>query len=364
MFAGALTSRSLTPTDLTDAAQSGAESFSRLRLSAQVEAKATLTVTTREGDRVTLSANRVARAELTSIAYDRTGRPAGPNLSVRLASTQLHVAQAFDATIDGDLNEQERKDLDALLTNIDGVASAFFSGHLDEAVARALEVKDLGSLQGYRFEAGYSSRTSVEHETGANLAAAVPEGVVPEAEGPVPDTSSLADAVEEFFASFLKQREELTPLSLKALLPPPVSEAQAPEPVDVIVPQQAAVEAAGEEEEPPVQRPVEQGETSSDDPAPQEFDPAVVSDPAVVEPPKGEEPADQEPASGATGDRVEPERGGDSADSDPLAAFAQQIRRHIDASGLSSTRLGPYIPSLAHRLIEYRIGVLVSSLLP
>ncbi|TKB73495.1 MAG: hypothetical protein E8D45_09130, partial [Nitrospira sp.] len=226
MSAGALTSRSLTPTDLNGAAQSGAELLSRLRLSAQVETKATLTVTTREGDTVTLSANRAARAELTSIAYDRTGRPADPDLSVRLASAQLHAAQAFDSAVDGDLNEQERKDLDALLTNIDGVASAFFSGHIDEAIARALQVKDLGSLQGYRFEASYSSSTSVEHGTGADLAA-----VVPEAEGPVPDTSSLADAVEEFFASFLRQREELTPLSLKALLPPPVSEDHAPESV-------------------------------------------------------------------------------------------------------------------------------------
>lgn len=54
---------------------------------------------------------------------------------------------------------------------------------------------------------------------------------------------------------------------------------------------------------------------------------------------------------------------GDSSDSDPLAVFAQQIRGRIDASGLSESRLGLYIPSLVHRLVEYRISVLVSGLL-
>jgi hypothetical protein len=46
-----------------------------------------------------------------------------------------------------------------------------------------------------------------------------------------------------------------------------------------------------------------------------------------------------------------------------LAVFAQQIRGRIDASGLSESRLGLYIPSLVHRLVEYRISVLVSGLL-
>ena len=52
-------------------------SLTKLRVSAAVEAKASLTVRTDEGDTVTLSAGRAARADLSSIAYDKTGRSIG-----------------------------------------------------------------------------------------------------------------------------------------------------------------------------------------------------------------------------------------------------------------------------------------------
>lgn len=357
MSAGVVTSRSLVPSDVSHASQSGAESLSRLRLSAEVRTKATLSVKTREGDTVTLSAGRAARADLTSMAYDRTGRPTAPDLSLQLASAQLNEVEAFEAVVEGDLNEQERRDLDALLTGIDDVAAAFFSGQIGDAVARAFQIQDLGSLQSFRFAASYHMRTFVEHDSASDLVSSQKAAVFPA------DTSTLTQALEDFFASILQQRKQEQPLSLKALLPSPAFEDHAPEPVDVIEPEEIAVQTPGHEGAPSALS-VEHVETSIDDPAFQEFDPAVVSNPAIVEPPKGEEPADQEPPSGATGDTAESKRVVDSSGSDPLAAFAQKIRARIDASGLSSTRLGPYIPSFVHRLVEYRISVLVSSLLP
>lgn len=167
MSVGVVTSRALTSSDLGGSSHSGAKSLTRLRLSAEGQATARLTVRTSEGDTVTLSA---ARADLTSIAYDRTGRPATPDLSLQLTSARVDEFKAFEEVVDGELNEQERKDFDALLTNIDDVAAAFFSGRVGEAISRALQVQDLGSLQGYRFDAGYSTSTFVEQNALADLA--------------------------------------------------------------------------------------------------------------------------------------------------------------------------------------------------
>lgn len=220
MSAGVVTSRSLVPSDLSGASQSGAESLSRLRLPAEVRTKATLSVKTREGDTVTLSAGRATRADFTSIAYDRTGRPSGPDVSLQSAAKSLQKVQAFEAVVDGDLNEQERNDLDALLSKIDQISSAFFSGQIGEAIARALQVQDLGSLQGFRFDASYTASAYVEQES------LVDHTGPPATDGPVFDTPTLAQAVEEFFTSFLRRREDAEPFSLKTLLPPRAPEVE------------------------------------------------------------------------------------------------------------------------------------------
>jgi hypothetical protein len=185
-----------------------AESLTRLRVSTEVQAKATLTVRTREGDTVMLSTGRAARADLTSMAYDRTGRSTAPDLSLQLASTELNAIDAFEAVVEGDLSEQERNDLGALLTSIDDIAAAFFSDRIDQAVARAIEVRDVGSLQGYRFDASYSVSTYVEQDTVGDLAQCT------DTKMPLAEPGGLAEAVEEFVAAFLRHRDDQSLLSL------------------------------------------------------------------------------------------------------------------------------------------------------
>lgn len=369
MSAGVITSRSLAPSDLNGVSQSGAESLSRLRLSAEVRTKATLSVKTREGDTVTLSAGRAARADLTSMAYDRTGHPSGPDVSLQLAAKSLQKMQAFDAVVDGDLNEQERKDLDALLTNIDGVASAFFSGQIGEAITRALQVQDLGSLQSFRFDASYTASTYAEQES------LVDHTGPPEADVPVFDTPTLAQAVEEFFTSFLRRREDAEPFSLKTLLSSRAPEVEtAPTKGDVTSGIVSEGEGSGESSAPSVSQAgasvVKQssGGSSGVSPFSPELDRETVlatrPESDIAEETEDKTDAGQESAESQADHSTKSENVPGSPHADPLAEFTQRIRDHVDASGLPSTRIGPYLPSFVTRLVEDRLSVVVSSLLP
>lgn len=371
MSAGVITSRSLVPSDLNGVSQSGTESLSRLRLSAEIRTKATLSVKTREGDTVTLSAGRAARADLTSITYDRTGRPSGPDVSLQLAAENLQEVQAFDAVVDGDLNEQERKDLDALLSNVDQIASAFFSGQIGEALTRALQVRDLGSLHGFRFDASYTASTYAEQES------LVDHTGPPEADVPVLDTPTLAQAVEEFFTSFLRRREDAEPFSLKTLLPPRAPEVEtAPTGGDVTsgIVSEDGGSGVGESSAPSVsQAGASVGKQSSDgsggvSPFSPELDRETVlptlPESDITEEPEDKTDAGQESAESRADHSTKSENVPGSSHTDPLAELTQRIRDHVDASGLSSTRIGPYLPYFVTRLVEDRISVLISSLLP
>lgn len=307
---------------------------------------------TSEGDRVTLSVGRAVQADVTSIAYDRTGRPLSSDLSLQLASAQLDRLDQVKATVEGDLNEQERADLEVLLTHIDKIAQAFFGGELDEAVGRALQIQDLGSLQSFRFDASYSASTTVVRETLAD------SGTAAQSEFFGQEQDSLAKSLEEFFASILQDRDEPSALSLKALLPP-VSTEPVVEPGSVpsvgqetttpSIPEQPSLSASPAAASPSEAAPAEPA--SSVD---------LNSEVPVDGPrePKNEPEQDTEPA-------AQPESSKSAEQSqatDSLAAFAQQIRERIDESGLADTRLGPYLPSFVNRLIESRISVLISTL--
>lgn len=341
---------------LSQQAELQAASLARLRVSSEVQAKANLTVRTSEGDTVTLSTGRGVRADLASIAYDRTGRATVPDLSAQVASAELSTIKAVEAVVDGELSEQEREDLNALLTSIDEVAAAFFNGRSDQAVERAFEIRDLGSLQSYRFEASYSSSTYIEP---AVLSEGT-EGV--EADRAIAESGALAEAFENFLSSFLRQREDWAPLSLKALLPSPSDREKAsPESMEIDALEKAAPDSDGDgqAQAEPSSASVEHSGAGLDAQT-AEPEASVLSEPTAPEVEGA--PTHVELEAGPADAAAEPQRQSDQVVPDPLGTFAQQIRERVEAAGLNDTGLSRYVPSLIQRLVDYRILVLVSSL--
>lgn len=100
-----------------------------------VQSRASLTVVTAEGDRVTLSSNYAA--DSAAIGYDARG-----HLGTDLAASSRSVTQSVSVEIDGNLSAEERKDLRA-------VAKAFQEAVKHgsaEAFTSALDEKDVDSL--------------------------------------------------------------------------------------------------------------------------------------------------------------------------------------------------------------------------
>ena len=106
---------------------------------------ADITLTTREGDRITINSQSI-------MSHER--RIDGSlNGSQRLLEQSM-AANGMSFTVQGDLNDQEIADLTALLDDLNGIATDFFSGDLEEAVNGAMNIGDMGSIS--KLEATFS----------------------------------------------------------------------------------------------------------------------------------------------------------------------------------------------------------------
>lgn len=101
---------------------------------------AAISITTDEGDIVTLSSTGRQEADF---ALDYWRDDSGSLMNFTAASLK---SSSFDLSVQGDLNEEELKDIAGLMENLNNIAGDFFSGNLDEALAGALNLGDMGSL--------------------------------------------------------------------------------------------------------------------------------------------------------------------------------------------------------------------------
>ena len=113
-----------------------------------------LTITTQDGDKVTISVSAMAGSQLSG-SYASRGRHEALNLS----QTQFE-ASGFELKIDGELDEGELTALEELLAQVEDIAGTFFSGDLDSAFAAALDLNaDIGEIASYAI-----SMTQMQYE--------------------------------------------------------------------------------------------------------------------------------------------------------------------------------------------------------
>ena len=99
-----------------------------------------LTVTTAEGDKVTLSAHLAENFSATT--YQGTARQNGTNVEVSGQQTQYSLSQELGLTVEGDLSEQEVKDLSKLFKKVLNIFRKFFNGNDEAAVAKTAKLAD------------------------------------------------------------------------------------------------------------------------------------------------------------------------------------------------------------------------------
>ena len=109
-----------------------------------------LSVTTAEGDTITLSAD--LESDFRAVNYKAQAEGDGKTVGVDATYAEYSLTHEFGVTIEGDLNEEEVKDLAKLFRNLANVFNQYLSGQDDEALAKAAKLAEqfgtLSSLSG------------------------------------------------------------------------------------------------------------------------------------------------------------------------------------------------------------------------
>lgn len=118
-----------------------------------------LTIQTREGDVVTLSASQ--HSEFESYEYSSRGVVSNEEgyaaASYNVREITLRSGETFTFSVEGDLSEDELEDIESIITGVDGIIGEMMDGDLEDAVSQAM------SLGHYDTISAYEADITVQH---------------------------------------------------------------------------------------------------------------------------------------------------------------------------------------------------------
>jgi hypothetical protein len=161
---------------------SSASSSSELYVNSYSSLDAGLTIQTREGDVVTLSATQDSQLE----AYEYSSRGIISNkdgyaaASYNVREITLSTGETFSFTVEGDLNEEELEDIESIITGVDNIIGEMMDGDMMDAVSEAMRMGYYDSISSYEADitvtSGYAmysqEQTATAGALGQDLAAA------------------------------------------------------------------------------------------------------------------------------------------------------------------------------------------------
>ncbi len=104
-----------------------------------------LSVTTADGDKITLTAD--LEYDFRAVNYASKLQADDATVDVKAKYVEASLKREFGVTVEGDLNEQELKDLEKLFRKVSNIFRKFFSGQDEEALAKTAKlVERFGSL--------------------------------------------------------------------------------------------------------------------------------------------------------------------------------------------------------------------------
>ena len=99
-----------------------------------------LSVTTAEGDKITLSAD--LEYNFRAVNYASKVQTDDATVDVNAQYVEASLKREFGVTVEGNLNEQELKDLDTLFRKVSNIVRNFFSGHDEPALAKTAHLSE------------------------------------------------------------------------------------------------------------------------------------------------------------------------------------------------------------------------------
>jgi hypothetical protein len=150
------------------ASAGGDSSVSRMEKAELFQSQETdLTIVTKEGDHVTVSADSEFRLDFAT--YDSTGRMKGETSRLQAEALSLDSSQKFSISVEGDLNEQEKKDIQNILQSLDKTMNDLVSGRSDQGAAGAEKLGNLGSISSINATLQVEQSISVESAAMAGI---------------------------------------------------------------------------------------------------------------------------------------------------------------------------------------------------
>ena len=109
-------------------------------ISAAADLTGQLSVTTAEGDKITLTADFEARYH--AVNYQAQAQTENGTAQVSATSIEASLKKQYGVTVEGDLNEQELHDLEKLFRKVSNIFNKYFRGQDDQALAKTAKLAD------------------------------------------------------------------------------------------------------------------------------------------------------------------------------------------------------------------------------
>jgi hypothetical protein len=132
-----------------------------------------VTIMTAEGDKVTLSSSSQSQATFTT--YDGFARTVGASAWFQAKRLDIDVARELSISVEGNLDEQELKDIEKAMRAIGRIVRDFLSGRIDRAVARALRICNLESISSLNANLRYEQTVSLTQQLVTEVSSPPPE---------------------------------------------------------------------------------------------------------------------------------------------------------------------------------------------
>ncbi len=160
-------------------------------LSASESLNAGLTIKTKEGDLVTLTSGSYSQFD--AYSYNSKGIVQNEQgtavVKQNYREVTLTSGESFSFSVQGDLNEEELEDIEAIVKGIDEVISEMTAGDMEEAVATAMSMGGYDTVSAYSadisYAKSYTAQTRVEAQT-QNFETLPENDASPEQETPIP----------------------------------------------------------------------------------------------------------------------------------------------------------------------------------
>ena len=126
-----------------------------------------LEIVTSEGDVVTLSSEK--QSNMDYMSYDQKGASKGKSVEMHNKALSIEVSSGFSISVKGDLNEDELKEIQMLIKEVDSVMSSMVSGEMDDAVAKAMKIGGFDTISTFEAELSIQKSTMFQQRSASKM---------------------------------------------------------------------------------------------------------------------------------------------------------------------------------------------------